>query len=78
MDTTQTSLFLPIALSLVATLFGLLTVLMGWLGAKVIARLDAVVEKLNQVAGELHSRINGIDTRLTVVETKIVEKRMNQ
>ncbi len=78
MEPTQTSLFLPIALSLVATLFGLLTVLLGWLGAKVIARLDAVVEKLNQVSGELHTRINGIDTRLTVVETRIVEKRMNQ
>lgn len=75
MEPTQASLFLPIALSLVATLFGLLTVLLGWLGAKVIARLDAVVEKLNQVAGELHTRINGLDTRLTVVETKIVDRR---
>lgn len=71
----ENTLLLPIALSLVATLFGVLTVLLGWLGAKVIARLDAMVDKLNQVAGELHTRINGIDTRLTVVETKIVDRQ---
>jgi hypothetical protein len=28
-------------------------------------------EKLNEVASELHERINGIDTRLVRVETKL-------
>lgn len=74
MDQAQTALLLPIALSLVAALFGVLTALLAWLGAKVISRLDAVVEKLNHVASELHTRINGLDTRLTVVETKIVKR----
>jgi len=68
MNETQT---LSMALSMVAALFGLLTVVLGWIGAKVVQRLDSVVEKLSEVAGELHTRINGIDTRLTRVETKI-------
>jgi len=51
-------------------LVGLLTAVIGWLGGRVITRLDAMVDKLNSVAGELHTRINGIDTRLTRVETK--------
>ena len=65
---------LTIALGLVATLFGLLTAILSWTGAKVIARLDAVVDKLDKVASELHARINGIDNRLTVVETEIGHK----
>lgn len=61
---------LTIAASLVACLFGVLATVIGWMGARVIVRLDAVVEKLNVVAGELHTRINGIDTRLTRVEAR--------
>ena len=60
---------LTIAASLVACMFGLLATVVGWMGARVIVRLDAMVEKLNNVAGELHTRINGLDTRITRVET---------
>ena len=65
---------LSISAVLVATLFGLLTSLLGWGGSKVIARLDAVVEKLESVAGQLHHRINGIDRRVTVIETRCGEQ----
>ena len=65
---TQTEV-LTIAASLVACMFGLLATVVGWMGARVIVRLDAMVEKLNAVSTELHTRINGIDTRLTRVET---------
>ena len=65
---------LTIALGLVATLFGLLTAILSWTGAKVIGRLDSVVEKLEKVASELHARINGIDNRLSVVESEISHK----
>ena len=65
---------LTMSASLVACMFGLLTVVVGWMGARVIVRLDTMVEKLNSVAGELHTRINGLDTRLTRVET-IAERR---
>lgn len=58
--------------SVVSVLFGLLMALLGWGGSKVIGRLDAVVDKLEKMAGELHEKINKIDTRLVRVET-IVE-----
>jgi biopolymer transport protein ExbB/TolQ len=65
---------ITVALGLVATLFGMLTGVLAWMGAKVISRLDAVVDKLDKVAGELHARINGIDNRLSIVETEIGHK----
>ena len=61
---------LAVAGIMIGSLFGLLCALIGWLGSKAIARLDSVVEMLNKVSGELHERINGLDTRLVRVETK--------
>lgn len=63
-------LLLTISMSLVATFFGLLVALIAFGGTKVINKLDAMVDKLNDVASELHTRINGIDRRVTVIETK--------
>ena len=48
---------------------GILATVIGWMGSRVIVRLDMVVDRLNNMAGELHTRINGIDTRLVRVET---------
>ena len=60
-----------LAASLVAALFGILATVIGWMGARVIVRLDEMVAKLGEVAGELHTRINGLDTRLVRVETQV-------
>ena len=59
-----------IAGSLVATLFGLLTVVVGWMGSRVILKLDDVVEMLRKVEAELHTRINKLDNRITAIETR--------
>lgn len=59
---------ISIALSLVATLFGLLTLIVGWLGNKIFNKLDEVSKGITTVSAELHTRINGLDTRLTHVE----------
>ena len=67
---TETQL-LTIAASLVACMFGLLATVIGWTGSRAINALDSMKEKLNEVASELHQRINGIDTRLVRVETKL-------
>ena len=66
----QETMLLTIAAWLVATLFGMLTALVGWMGNKVVGKLDDVVKKLGEVSAELHERINGLDRRVTVVETR--------
>jgi len=65
---------LTMAAALVATMFGLLCAVMAWIGQRAIASIDQMKDKLNEVAGELHNRINGIDGRLVRVETKLDTK----
>jgi len=55
---------------LVAALFGVLAAIVGWIGSRVIEKLDAVVNMLHQVADELHSRINRLDKRVVAIETR--------
>lgn len=64
---------LTLAAALVAAMFGLLTTVIGWIGSRAINSIDAMRDKLGEVAGELHTRINGIDNRLIRVETKLEE-----
>lgn len=61
---------LTIACSLVATLFGILVAIIAWGGSRVISKLEDVAAKLNTMAVELHARINDIDVRVSVIETK--------
>lgn len=68
MDTTT---LLTISASLVAVLFGMLVGIISYLGANVISELKRLNEKLQEVASDLHTRITGIDIRLTKVETKV-------
>lgn len=65
---TETQL-LTIAASLVATLFGLLIAVLGWLGNKIYGKLEEMGNTMHVIASDLHSRINNLDTRVTVVET---------
>lgn len=65
---------LTIAATLVATLFGLLVAVVSFIGSRVISSLDIMNQKLDQVAQDLHTRITGLDLRLTRVETKIEDK----
>lgn len=70
---TETQL-LAIAASIVATLFGLLVAIIGWLGNKFYSKLDEISKNLVLMASELHERINGLDRRVTVVETRVIHK----
>jgi len=71
---TQETLF-SLSLSLVGALFGVLTLIVGWIGSNVIKRLDILSDKLSEVAGELHNRVNNLDTRLVRVETRMDQDR---
>lgn len=65
---------LTMAATLVATLFGVLAAVIGWIGARMITRMDDVIDRLNKMAGDLHERINGIDRRVVRLETKQGDK----
>lgn len=64
------TMMLTIASSLVATLFSLLILILGWLGNKTYNKLDEISGNLIKMAGELHNRINGLDRRLVRVESR--------
>lgn len=63
------TLMLTVASGLVAALFGLLVALLSWLGNKIYSKLEELNLTLHQIAGDLHERINGLDRRVTVIET---------
>lgn len=66
---------LTIAASLVATLFGLLVMLLGWMGNRLYAKLESISE----IFSELRDDIAKMDKRLTIVEERFrYEHEMRQ
>jgi hypothetical protein len=63
--------FLTASGGLIIFLLGTLLGVIGWLGSRVIHRLDELVDRVDEVKGDLQNRMNGIDTRLVKVETII-------
>ena len=72
---------LTMTAALVAAMFGLLATVLGWIGSRMFEKLDQVVQSIGKVKDELHERIseyqqsqaerwNGIDRRLSAVETR--------
>ena len=61
---------LTIAASLVATMFGLLISILGWMGNKVYSKMEEMGATLHKIAGDLHQKIESLDRRVTVVEVK--------
>lgn len=64
------SQLLTMAGMMVAAMFGILTALLGWAGNRIYQKLDEMAVTMHAIASELHNRINGLDRRVTVVETK--------
>ena len=62
------NMLLILAISLVGVFFGLLMAVLGWIGNKLYNKVDEMSKNLVAMAGELHERINGIDSRLIRVE----------
>lgn len=67
--------------TIAAGLFAVLMAVLGFFGAKIVQKLDDGVVMLHTVADQLrvdikavseaaHARINKLDTRITVIETK--------
>ncbi len=56
---------LTIAAALVATMFGLLCAVLGWIGSRAISKLDELVATLGTVKDELHDRITSTERRIS-------------
>ena len=56
--------------ALCSILFGLICALIGYGGNKIIQKMDQLYERVDGYVNNLHVRINGIDTRVTVLETR--------
>lgn len=61
---------LTMAGGLVAFMFGLLCAILGWLGNGIFHKLDKLQEAMTAMATELHEKLNALDRRVTVVETR--------
>lgn len=62
--------FLTFASSLVATLFGLLILILGWLGNKLYDKVSSIIDAMGRIENTLHKRISDMDRRLTAVEVR--------
>lgn len=66
---------LSLSASLVATLFGLLVAIIGWLGSKIYSKLDELGNTMRRIENDLHERISALDKRVTRVETQFELRR---
>lgn len=57
-------------LILVATMFGLLVAVFGWLSNKLYEKMEYINASLKDIEKSLTSKIHHIDTRVTKVETE--------
>jgi hypothetical protein len=54
--------------SLSAILFGTLSVIIGWVGSRLIMKQDTMLDKMDDIKYDLHNKLNQLDIRLTKIE----------
>lgn len=59
-----------VALGLIATMFGLLATVLGWMGNKVYGKLDEMSKSMRKIEVDLHGKISDLDRRVTKVEVR--------
>jgi len=69
---------LTFATSVVGVLFGILAVVIGWIGSRITAKQDEMMNKIDAFRDEIHivkyelnDRINSLDIRIVRIETII-------
>lgn len=65
---------IAILLALVATFFGLLVMVLGWMGNKVYSKLSEMANTMHNIETDLHGKISRLDRRVTWVEAKLKTK----
>lgn len=60
---------IKILLTITGSLLGLLVIVIGWIGNKIHARLDAISVSLTAIEKDLREELITLDRRVTVIET---------
>jgi hypothetical protein len=58
-------------MTIIGILVSILIVIIGWIGSRIYEQLGEINITLTNIDRELRQELSRIDTRLTVVETKI-------
>lgn len=58
-------------MTIIGILVSILIVIIGWIGSRIYEQLGEINITLSNIDKELRQELSRIDTRLTVVETKI-------
>jgi len=66
---------IAILLSLVGALFGILIIILGWMGNKVYSKLSEMARTMHSIESDLHGKIGVLDRRVTRVETVVFPER---
>lgn len=67
--------FLSVLMSLVAALFGVIIMILGWLGNKMYSKLDEMNRTIPVILAELGGRVRDLDRRVSQIETHVFERR---
>lgn len=54
---------------LISSMFGVLAIVIGWIGSRLIVKQDETLKRLDAVKDELHKRITSLDHRVVRIET---------
>lgn len=65
----ETGSIITLACAIAGTLFGILSAVIGWVGARVIVKQDELLSKLTDIKDDIHERIAELETRLVRLET---------
>lgn len=70
MEMVTTSQVLTVAGALIGAMFGLLIMMVGWVGNKLYTKLDEVGGLIRAVERDVHGRITELDRRVAKVEVR--------
>ena len=65
---------LTLAAALVATMFGLLCAIIGWVGSRALTAIDDIRQQLGRMAQEIHEKIVATKDELHNRVTQIAER----
>ena len=60
---------ISLLLGMVAAMFGLLTMVVGWFGNRMVVKMDEMHSTVHNIEADIHSKLGHLDRRVTVVET---------